>query len=1554
MNNPLKILNSFLNNELKFGENTNVDLSTIDENGRVSPYGSLGAIGAKVDTTEERSYSEKGFIEYDSFSVLPAKTQIHLQEPSYTILVKKAMFSSLSDSFSLDYMDEGEKLFYKSIKTLFANKCQVISAYEKLTKASAIVDLTGKMDVDLFGIISGSVDLLSSFLPDNSSISSIKSVTDRIKKLTAYNRPSAYTSWITDDSPFKNVLGAGTGVIELNNVKSFGTNVSLTGDANASMSISDPYNLNIITIADIEKAISDAGNSFYNNQFLATLNNVNNDLIDKNIAEINSLRTSRGVGILQFKTSPSTIFGKRLRIINDRLGIEIPFTTGALDATHIDPAFIVGSNNSSAIGEDGIKGREVYLAEKIIKDIFNKMSYDTVTKSNKTFGPVEGDEDSPINYARKKMMFWFLSKPIIDVNDVVHIFVNSKETVDGKISSLRDNFNRLNITQSIGNSVANVKETFNSIVGIFGAGGTNYDIEKSVFAGPDFPNILWTMLREQFVTEKTGIQIYCGLVTNSRVNFSSGSGYNLEVSITDNKKYLSFGQVNSQPSVDIFNGSINEQLTPFKSKFDSNVFSKDYKPNDLLDENKALLSKNFDQIKIPSGPLAGRPANFDNLFGDIHVDKQGRVNRAMYAPNGFVYRWKEGIGTLTQFGKFDDLADPSRIGTPNIASNPFAGQDVMNTLSLLISGIPYNYATYLKAVRQYDTSTSDPLGNKVPGSSFADKFRTDLRKVNRMYGNFIPFKNFTSNEQTYRNILLKQSIIDGANEKINEITSEIASLSAQLRVAGEGTAETAEIAILKDRLSTLSNDANNILIESATKANDIVQQDQSSVFDITDVSSLDPLNDDESKKNLKRKVGFLTRRLSYNVRANEDKNYLIVDDSYDKDYDIASFENKISGSIQLFNSEYMTPREKVDSVAALLELECFANSQGHIVIRPPQYNKIPSSVFYRMLELKEKTGLRIFPKFLEDLFGLQIETVSSKVEILEDKIRVICSFLNTVYYTITDDDETTSFIRSNTTITSSTKRNDFQFLTDQNGVLTNINNIRNVRSIRDLKSNTGFKDIQNQTYTANQLGAQSRLKIVSFLTGSKNPIAPQPTNGTYGGKAIERLRNRGENFQPEEFNNTIGQGTVKTYLLDVNKVLSTLDSLLKEREKMVSILHYSLKNLVEANTIDSKDAEDVLPLFTPNKYIPEMYSGLIEDESYDDLGPGSGKRYILTDDKIKNFSISYKEPEFTVITVTGILGDFVGVGSQIGANFDAGGNAQVSATCIDFDMWRRFGSRKTSSINVPFFTNPETQCAPYAVSLLNRVRKSLITASAEVIGNEYYQAGDVVFVESYNKLFYVDSVSHSYTEGSSFSTTLSLTYGHAPGEYIPTILDIVGKLLIKNRDNQNFINFRQQQNDSYKPYGVFILDRNSSSNLLNIGTDTSNASGFTKNNSQLITDLLFDAALMIDKYKTSNTQMRAVVEIRAYGQEGGSEDYSTRIAADSLKELLSQGFNNAPPIDSSDIEVVSVLLGPNESRSPSQKAMSITHDFYLNNRTPNLLDHLYTSVLDVFIRFEEI
>ena len=110
---------------------------------------------------------------------------------------------------------------------------------------------------------------------------------------------------------------------------------------------------------------------------------------------------------------------------------------------------------------------------------------------------------------------------------------------------------------------------------------------------------------------------------------------------------------------------------------------------------------------------------------------------------------------------------------------------------------------------------------------------------------------------------------------------------------------------------------------------------------------------------------------------------------------------------------------------------------------------------------------------------------------------------------------------------------------------------------------------------------------------------------------------------------------------------------------------------------------------------------------------------------------------------------------------------------------------------------------------------------------------------------------------------------------------------------------------------------------------------------------------MIEKYKTSNTKMKVSVEIRAYGKEEEGINTTALQAAESFKTMLTQGFNGAPPMSENDINVVSVLLGPSESRSPTQKAMSINHDLYLNSKTNNLLDHLYNEILDVLIKFEE-
>ena len=97
--------------------------------------------------------------------------------------------------------------------------------------------------------------------------------------------------------------------------------------------------------------------------------------------------------------------------------------------------------------------------------------------------------------------------------------------------------------------------------------------------------------------------------------------------------------------------------------------------------------------------------------------------------------------------------------------------------------------------------------------------------------------------------------------------------------------------------------------------------------------------------------------------------------------------------------------------------------------------------------------------------------------------------------------------------------------------------------------------------------------------------------------------------------------------------------------------------------------------------------------------------------------------------------------------------------------------------------------------LLAVQRKDVVRATLVVPGNEYYQLGDVVYVNSRDMLYYVYGISHSFSYSGSFQTTLDLRYGHPLGEFIPTPLDVIGKNLIKNQRkfNETFM-FRSTSN----------------------------------------------------------------------------------------------------------------------------------------------------------------
>lgn len=97
-------------------------------------FAALGDFAEQIDTSAHRSYVEDGMVR----NIRPRISEIMMQEPDITIVVKKRMFSTLAENYRMDLMDDQEKLFVRASKKLFYNKCKAIAAYERLTKISKI------------------------------------------------------------------------------------------------------------------------------------------------------------------------------------------------------------------------------------------------------------------------------------------------------------------------------------------------------------------------------------------------------------------------------------------------------------------------------------------------------------------------------------------------------------------------------------------------------------------------------------------------------------------------------------------------------------------------------------------------------------------------------------------------------------------------------------------------------------------------------------------------------------------------------------------------------------------------------------------------------------------------------------------------------------------------------------------------------------------------------------------------------------------------------------------------------------------------------------------------------------------------------------------------------------------------------------------------------------------------------------------------------------------------------------------------------------------------
>jgi len=1378
-------------------------------------------------------------------------------------------------------------------------------------------------------------------------------------------------------------------------VKSFNCTNSLNFNAGSgTLEIDDPYDLFSIKQEDIEQAISDtARQDKKGGAFLTAANNALKETISQDINALNQARAVRGANPIVFVVSPKTLLGKRLRAIIDGIGEEIQFEYGANGNTSVlgtlvneiigssnnitvDTNYVIGSSDFDTLNlgiqrlatksinstlskpapgsiegsvnsfvnsfSNVLNSSELDIFKRLLSNYYLALQQEELTRINK----IETNKDN--NELRQKLLDFYCGRPLIQPMDTVHVYIRSNMQTDSKLSlALKNDFGPTQILDQMGKIVSDFKSSFTS------SGDLSDNLEKTLFFGKDFPEYIWKNIRNQLIGDKIGTHVFAGVVTDGRRSKSPGNS-SLSITMSNNSEFFKMGMVNINPSLDDSYNSLYDPLTPFKFNFNSVNGSIDTLPV-LLDENNPKLLSAFS--KFTSGRNAGRSPGADNIAQDIELSYSNQLRNIFHAPPGFVYEWKKGIGTYTGFQTSTKYKSSiERPKAPQLTSDPFAGQDIMNCLSLYITGQPYNFVTFYNAVRNYDSYSKDDAKNEDSSTSFTRQLQFNLTEKNNQYGKFIPFKKLTVDEDTAVMYVSRQFSIIDTNNKINDLLKQRARIvnfklgieAAYSSSSGAPSNSIDKVGLVgyNEKIADLDSQ-----IWSIQNKSDIYNNSDGIIKIAGDDISFDTdeflnkydnsiITNKKSRKLLRRKINFLSRRLPWQVKANEDRNFFIVDDAYDKDYDLQAYESVIDSSkLSTFNSQFSAINDKIVQTASILQLECFIDSQGHIQVRPPQYNKVPSSLFMKMFKLNKEEGIRLFPKFLEDLYSNQIDLTAKQIQVCEDNIRLFCAILN-----FTNDIDAAVYLSS-----GDTALDYFAFISNED-----TGDIFSKGSIKELlvysspeMQDQNSEELKSTSFIANgQTGVKNIFTFVKRMKIETNEFGEGAYKFTSN---ISNVKDKISVLLERIYNNSGQKVDINKYLVESkklgNSVLSSVDLLninnqisyyVGQRQKLLKSFNGLLKTVTESYSSASQD--NVVNILTgPTSFdesnIPDIFENLVEDENYDDFGPGSGKRFIIKNSQIKNYSLVEKAPQNTVIEVNGRISpqlaeNAIPAGTSITLPGGTGGNMVTSAIAVDYDLWRMYGFRSTESVSPVFFTNPVTQCAPYAVALLNKQRAEILSARVSLVGDEFKQPGEVYFLEEENLLFYSHSVSHQFNYGENFSTDMELTYGHTPGKYIPNPLDVIGKVLYNNRNSDSNIVIKNDSAGPETPLGTLV---NSITYTTSIDPKSSNTvnNKYEINNSRVIQSIRSAA---INMMSSSNINSMPIIELRLF---------SNNLAPNSDLEELAKYFiglltgtnvlaamnENIILIPKENVRINTISkLDPTKYGSPSKTAFSIAKD----------------------------
>jgi len=1369
------------------------------------------------------------FFNQDSSVSVTPDTRNHIaMSPEATVLIKKKVFSTLRSSSELRFMDKTEKMLLRATKALFAYKVQQIRAYESLTKfenffennnsyslsllssflneSSAILNadeqlkqtiaeegseffddlanlvIDGDVSIGTIGdVFSSGAGLVGDVLSASSSVENITAVSDdiiSILKRNAFSEDTGLTTWIIDpESPDNYTIGPGTGVIELTTFRGFKTATNNTSSpASASLSITYPYRIGTILEEDIELAIEEA--------------------------------------------------------LKGTLGLFSELLNGGISSESLagQTAYVDGASILSSAFE--LAGESVF------------------------------DTAIDTGYIRERLRTFYLGKPFINASDIVHFYIRGNRTFT--------DFSSADSTYSEETSESPFDEEYMTI------DETILKAEHQLYTSGAIDYEKYKKLRRRQDNSFGMIHVYAGLVTDTSESFSGGF-WDLSVNITDNMSWLKWSRYQSEPPISDPKNILEDPLTPFEFEKDpqGKVISSS---RDLLYENKQLLQSGL--LSYDSGILAGQNASEGNLIqGQYNGIGSLNGKKVVQHPSGFVYRWKTGIITATAGFAATDATEDKESPTNQFGQNYqltvtngiLNNLDIPNILSILIVGQPYNIETFIE--QAYTAHNIRDRSGRLTQLDPLTGVLDTIRKQNVYYGNFQPYRMLSMSSASTQQMLNNAGNRNILNDNVKNLQARKREIRKRIRELEGGVSVKPIIQTLRNEIETIDAAIKQQVKISVTADRALTAEDNVGIQISLGGSTNLPLYDNEDENNDVTRAMMLVgaQRRIEDVRLNRDRNLFIVSDQYDS-ADIRPFILNLNKSgWRLFEGKYVDVWQMCNTASNYLNLEFFANSQGHLEFRPPLWNRVPLTILKEAIRKQESEGSEVIPSFITNLFSTRIEALY--LQIHTENVKIALASLMLGRYPDNTLIPNVPFVGVNSLSFFGIELNK---LTGVDGLINRGGNALSGQSsdsalrLRQTNFETSANTDLGQAFGDNlDLGVSFQEKgdvlngntdtllgsfdaliqeQASLLNDIENVITS--TSGTVTPAAqftaddLNSIRNtfrkqfgkdpaaglipkdRTGFIEKDLVYNTTNKEKVDQALFDADSIAGKIKTAISSRDSYVTMLQANIAKAKELEEIkeflltgDNADFEgsdnSISPFLTETAdFLAKsanglqaasdiitgklaegtVYDHLIEDDTRNLLGYGSGKRFILKDEYIRSATFSEKPPDFTRVDVFGSAP--LGLAESLNRSFDG---LYFWAGATDFDLWKQYGY-KPQKIDLPFVSDPEGQGKPYAFLELAMQKLKVNSASVNIIGNEFYQPGDTVYIPSKGLLYYVTSVNHSFDYGSNFTTSLNLEYGHPAGNYIPSPLDVIGQQLVSNIIEDPAIIYRSDtSDDNYSP-----------------------------------------------------------------------------------------------------------------------------------------------------------